>query len=264
MTTLTAQHISVQVDEKMVVYDVSLTLTGGEISILMGPNGSGKSTFMNALMGHPRYRVTEGTCILDGVDIGILPPHEKARAGLFLSPQHTPKVGGVTLTTFLHKVHTACTGETIDILEYYLQLRDMAKRYGIRDTLLDRPLTDGLSGGERKLSEVLQLIALRPQFALLDEIDSGVDVDVLRMVCDVIVRLAHEGTGFLIVSHHPSILDHITPTHVHLMAEGRLVRSAGHELAEEIHRDGFCNAIACPMVKTCKTKHEYEEETRAE
>jgi Fe-S cluster assembly ATP-binding protein len=160
----------------------------------------------------------------------------------------------VTLTTFLHKAHTVRTGETVDVLAYYLRLRDMAKEYGIRDDLLDRPLTEGLSGGEKKLSEVLQLVALKPRFAFLDEVDSGVDVDALRIVSRTVVRLAGEGTGFLIISHHPSLLDYVSPTHVHLMSGGVVVRSAGKELAADIHRDGFCKALACPLVRECDAR----------
>ncbi len=252
MSELTINHLFVTAGEKQVVFDVSLSLLAGEVAILMGPNGSGKSTLVNALMGHPHYTVTQGEVLLDGESILTLAPHERARKGMFLSLQHTPKVGGVTLATFLHAVHTARTGEQVDVLEYYLRMRDLADEYGIRKDLLDRPLTEGLSGGERKLSETLQLIAFKPQVACLDEIDSGVDVDALRVVCGAVSRLAHEGTAFLLISHHPSLLEHLSPQRVHLMANGRLVRSAGRELADLVHREGFCQAIACPMVEGCE------------
>jgi Fe-S cluster assembly ATP-binding protein len=254
MRTLKLQHISVEAEEKEVVHDVSLSLAEGEVSILMGPNGCGKSTLVNAVFGHPHYAVTKGKLLLDGKDTLKLRPDEKARRGLFLSLQHLPRVGGTTLATFLHKVHVAATGEASDILEYYLELRERAKELGIRDDLLDRPLTQGLSGGEKKLSELLQLAVLKPRFAVLDEIDSGVDVDAIRTVFAAVEKLRKEGTGFLLISHHPSLLEHVTPTHVHLMAGGKLVRSAGKELAQEVHKNGFCKAIECPLEPGCDAK----------
>lgn len=254
MPNLTIDHLSVAVGAVQIVSDVSLSLRSGEVAVLMGPNGSGKSTLVNALMGHPHYRLSAGRVLFDGEDITDLPVHEKARRGLFLSLQHTPKVGGVTLAAFLHKAHTVRTGEQVDVLEYYLNMRERAQEYGIRDDLLDRPLSDGLSGGEKKLADMLQLIALRPRFALLDEIDSGVDVDALKVVFRTIVRLAGEGTGFLVVSHHPALFEHLTPAAVHLMAGGRLVRSAGKELADLVHREGFCKAIECPLEPQCGSK----------
>jgi Fe-S cluster assembly ATP-binding protein len=254
MKSLKLKHISVEAEDKEVVRDVSLELAEGEVSVLMGPNGCGKSTLVNAIFGHPHYSVTKGKLLLDGKDVLKLRPDEKARKGLFLSLQHLPKVGGITLATFLHKIHTAATDTQTDILEYYLTLRERAKELGIRDDLLDRSLTQGLSGGEKKLSEVLQLAVLKPRFAILDEIDSGVDVDAIRTVFAAVETLRKEGTGFLIISHHPSLLDHVTPKHVHLMAGGKLVRSAGKELAQEVHKNGFCKAIECPLEPGCDAK----------
>jgi len=254
MSVLAIQGISVSVDEKEVVRDVSFTLNAVEVAVLMGPNGSGKSTLVNAVMGHPYYTVRGGKVVLGGEEVTALSPHEKAQRGLFLSLQHTPKIGGTTLAAFLHKAHTALTGETIDVLEYYLALREQAKAYGIRDDLLDRPLSEGLSGGEKKLADMLQLIALKPKVAMLDEIDSGVDVDAMKMVFRTIEQLVGEGMSVLLISHHPALLEHLSPAEVHLMATGRLVRSAGRELAEEIHREGFCKAIECPMQEGCEVR----------
>jgi len=254
MATLAIEQVSVAVEDRTVVEDVSFAFHAEEVAILMGPNGSGKSTLVNAIMGHPHYTVTNGALRIDGEDVLSLSPHEKAGKGLFLSLQHTPKVGGVTLTTFLHKVHTARTGVDIDVLEYYLSLRELAKKLNIDDALLDRPLSQGLSGGQKKLSEVLQFAALKPRFAILDEIDSGVDVDAMKAVFRAVETLRREGTGFLLISHHPSLLRHLAPSAVHLMAGGRLVRSAGKELAEEVYREGFCKAIECPLEPSCRSK----------
>jgi Fe-S cluster assembly ATP-binding protein len=219
----------------------------------MGPNGSGKSSLVNALMGHPHYSAT-GALHLNGRDILGARPEEKAQSGLFLSLQHTPKVAGVTLATFLHKVHVSKTGEDVSVLEYYLALREVAETFGISDSFLDRPLSAGLSGGEKKLSEALQLAVLKPRFAFLDEMDSGVDVDALKKLFGVVSALSAEGTSFLVISHHPSLLTHLTPDTVHIMQNGMLAKSGGRELAEVVLRDGFCAAIECPLVGGCEAK----------
>lgn len=254
MSRLELKNISVSAENKPVVSDVSLALESGRVAVLMGPNGSGKSTLVNAVMGHPNYTVTAGTLTLDGEEILALPPDQKAKRGLFISLQHIPKVGGINLATFLHKVHVSVTGKETDVLEYYLTLRELAKKYDIPETVLDRPITAGLSGGEKKLGEALQLAVLKPQFAILDEIDSGVDVDALKKVFAVIDTLKKEGTGFLIISHHPSLLSHLVPDHVHVMAGGKLMKSGGKELAELVLLDGFCKTIECPLEEHCDSK----------
>jgi len=254
MSTLELRNISVTAEQKPVVSDISLSLENGRVAVLMGPNGSGKSTLVNAVMGHPNYRVTAGTFVLDGEDILALPPDQKAQRGLFLSLQHIPRVGGINLATFLHKVHVSMTGKDTDVLAYYLELRETAKNLGIPEDLLDRPLTQGLSGGEKKLSEALQLAVLKPRFAILDEPDSGVDVDALKKVFSVIDTLKKEGTGFLIISHHPSLLAHLSPDTVYVMAGGKLMKQGGKDLAESVLRDGFCKTIECPLEEHCEAK----------
>jgi len=254
MQALSLHTVSVEAEGKPIVSDVSFDVPEGSVSVLMGPNGSGKSTLVNALMGHPHYAVTNGTLELNGEDILSLPVEKKAQQGLFLSLQHIPKVGGINLATFLHKVHVAQTGEESDVLEYYLELRERAKEYNIPEELLDRPLTAGLSGGEKKLSEVLQLASIKPTYAVLDEIDSGVDVDAMKKVFAAITTLKEQGTGFLIISHHPALLDHLHPEHVHVMANGRLMKSGGEEVAREVLESGFCKAIDCPLEPGCEGK----------
>lgn len=254
MSSLELIDISVSAEGKPVVSDVSLTITSGQVSVLMGPNGSGKSTLVNAVMGHPNYRVTAGELILDGENILDRAAHEKAKRGLFLSLQHIPKVGGINLATFLHKVHVSATGATTDVLEYYLTLRKLAQSLEIPEDLLDRPLTAGLSGGEKKLSEILQLAACAPRIAILDEPDSGVDVDALKKVFRAIDMLRTKGTGFLIISHHPSLLSNIAPDTVYVMAGGKLMKRGGRELADAVLRDGFCKVIECPLEEHCEAK----------
>jgi Fe-S cluster assembly ATP-binding protein len=188
----------------------------------------------------------------------MLSTEKKAKKGLFLSLQHVPKIGGVTLTTFLHKAYVATRDSDTSVLEFYVTLRDIAERFGIDTALLDRPLTAGLSGGEKKLSEVLQLAALKPRFAILDEIDSGVDVDALKKVFAAVRALALDGMGFLIISHHPSILEHLTPKHVHVMNAGTLARSGGVELADAVLSGGYCKVLNCPLEGNCHAKQTQE------
>lgn len=254
MNTLEIKNIRVEAEKKAVVKNVSFVVQEGTISVLMGPNGSGKSSLVNALMGHPNYKVTEGVILLNGEDITHLSTEKRAKKGLFLSLQHIPKVGGITLASFLHKAYVATHASDISILEFYLELREKADELTINPTLLDRPLTAGLSGGEKKLSEVLQLAILKPKFAILDEIDSGVDVDALHTVFKAVSMLQKEGTGFLVISHHPSLLTHLTPDSVHVMTKGSLVRTDGKELAEEILSKGFCVVANCGQVDGCAGK----------
>ena len=255
MATLELKKISVTTENKPIVSDVSLSLESGQVAVLMGPNGSGKSTLVNAIMGHPNYVLTKGKVFLDGKDITKQPTDKKAQAGLFLSLQHIPKVGGINLATFLHKVEVSRTGKESDVLKYYLKLRELAESYDIADSLLDRPLSQGLSGGEKKLSEALQLATLKPKVAILDEIDSGVDVDALKTVFLVIEKLKEEGTSFLIISHHPSLLSHVNPDKVFVMAGGKLMKSGGKELAQSVLKDGFCKVLECPLEGECKAKN---------
>jgi len=254
MSILELRNISVTAENKPIVSDVSLSLESGQVAVLMGPNGSGKSTLVNAVMGHPNYKVTSGELLFEGKNIINLRADEKARKGLFLSLQHIPKVGGINLATFLHKVEVSRTGKESDVLEYYLKLRELAESHGIADSLLDRPLSQGLSGGEKKLSEALQLATLKPKVAILDEIESGADVDALKTVFRVIEKLKGDGTSFLIISHHPSLLSHLTPDAVHVMAGGKLMKSGGKELAESVLKDGFCRVLDCPLEEHCDAK----------
>jgi Fe-S cluster assembly ATP-binding protein len=248
---LKLKNIFVEAGETQVVQDVSLEVTQGSVAVLMGPNGSGKSSLVNALLGHPHYHITKGTILLNGVDITQMSTEEKAKQGLFLSLQHTPSIGGITLASFLHKAYCAVHQSDVSILEYYAKLVDIAETLGIMRSLLDRPLTDGLSGGEKKQSELLQLVALEPKIAILDEIDSGVDIDALHTVFRVLERMKQNKVGCVVISHHPSLLDHISPDAVHVMSQGRLVRSDGASLAEEILEKGFCAVADCVHAGNC-------------
>jgi Fe-S cluster assembly ATP-binding protein len=239
MNTLELKNISVVADGKPIVDGASLILKTGEIHILMGPNGSGKSSLLNAIMGHPKYKISNGQILLDREDITMLATEKKARAGIFLSLQHLPEIAGVTLTNFLHKAYRAQKGGAATPLEFYKLMETRAKEFGIDPTFLKKHLNTGLSGGEKKQSEVLQLLALEPKFALLDEIDSGVDIDALKRVFAVIEYLRKNGVSFLLVSHYAKLLEHFTPDRVHVMKGGHIVASGGNELAERIGKEGF-------------------------
>ena len=239
MSTLLFNDISVSADDRALVDGVSLALSSGELHVLMGPNGSGKSSLLNAIMGHPKYRITKGMVSLDGEDITELPTEKKAKAGLFLSLQHLPEIAGVSMTNFLHRAHKEIKGSTMTPLEFYKYAEKLALDAGIDPVFLKKHVNSGLSGGEKKQSEVLQLLALEPKFAFLDEIDSGVDVDAMKKVYAVIERLKASGVGFLLVTHHTNILEYITADKVHIMRGGKLVASGDRALALQITQKGF-------------------------
>ena len=241
MSILALRDISVSAGEKTLIEGVSLSVESGKIHILMGPNGSGKSSLLNAVMGHPAYKLTNGAVMLDDEDITDLPTEKKAKSGLFLSMQHLPEIAGVSTTSFLHRAYKELKGSDISPLDFYKQTEKRAIEAGIDPAYLKRNVNSGLSGGEKKLSEVLQLIALEPKFAFLDEIDSGVDVDAMKKVYAGINALKEKGIGFLLVSHYPNILEHVTPDMVSVMRGGKVVAQGGAELAKKIAVNGFEN-----------------------
>ncbi len=227
MKTLEVQNVSVEVEGSEVVHDASFSLLPGTLTLLTGKNGSGKSSLVQALMGHPHYHITQGTIVLNGENITHLPPHERAKRGLFLSFQHVPKVGGVSLGTFLHKAYEATQCREIPALEFYLSLKERVESLGLNSSLLDRPVSEGLSGGERKQSELIQLLAFEPKYALLDEIDSGVDHVALARMFETIRSLAESSRiGFLLISHHPTLEALLSPHTVYRMEGGRLTTAS--------------------------------------
>ncbi len=240
MSVLEVNKLTIQTGGKTVVDGASFALASGEVHVLMGPNGSGKSSLLNAIMGHPNYKIVGGEIVLDEENITTLATEKKAHAGIFLSLQHLPEIAGVTLTNFLFRAHKSIKPEDeIAPLDFYKLMEGKAKEFGIDPTFLRKQLNTGLSGGEKKQSEVLQLLALEPKFALLDEIDSGVDIDALKRVFTVINALRAKGIGFLLVTHYSKLLEHITPDQVHIMKDGKIVASGGAELVEKISKEGF-------------------------
>ncbi len=231
--------LHVWVEDKEIVKGVDLTVREGEKHAVMGPNGSGKSTLAAAIMGHPAYRV-EGEILLDGEPVQELPPDERARRGMFLGFQYPVAVPGVTVANFLRAAVSARRGEEVPVREFRKMLNEAFEVLSIPREFMSRYLNDGFSGGEKKRLEILQMLLLAPRFALLDETDSGLDIDALKVVSQGINRAA-EGSdmGLLLVTHYQRILDYVRPDTVHVFMNGRIVRTGGPELAHQLEERGY-------------------------
>ncbi|GAA2551426.1 Fe-S cluster assembly ATPase SufC [Pseudonocardia hydrocarbonoxydans] len=235
-------HVSIAVDggTKEILTGVNLTIRGGETHAIMGPNGSGKSTLAYAIAGHPKYEVTSGEILLDGVDVLSMTVDERARAGLFLAMQYPVEVPGVSTANFLRSAATAVRGEAPKLRLWVKEVKAAMSDLDIDPAFVDRNVNEGFSGGEKKRQEVLQLSLLKPKFAVLDETDSGLDVDALRVVSEGVNRYREGGeTGVLLITHYTRILQHITPDVVHVFAGGKVVESGGPELADELEKNGY-------------------------
>ena len=239
-------HISVQ--QKPIIKGLSLTVQPGEVHALMGPNGSGKSSLANSLMGHPLYEVDSGEVIFDGVDVLELEPNERAKLGLFLAFQYPTAIPGVSLANFLRLAVSAVRGKEtngdekdrlIPMREFRRELREKMQQLGVDDSFARRYLNDGFSGGEKKRAEILQLAMLEPKIAILDETDSGLDIDAVRIVGDSVSRLVGPDLGVLIITHYPRLLEYIRPQFIHILLDGRIVESGGWELAEMLEAEGY-------------------------
>lgn len=235
---LETRDLRVQVGDKAIVKGVDLKVYPGEKHAVMGPNGSGKSTFAAALMGHPSLEV-QGEILLGGVPIQDLEPHERARRGMFLGFQYPVAVPGVPVANFLRAAAAARRGEEVPAGPFRKELFAAFEELEIPREFAIRYLNDGFSGGEKKRLEILQLAMLKPTFALLDEIDSGLDIDALRLVSGGINRAVDDGVGVLLVTHYQRILDYVKPDHVHVFMDGKVVRSGGAEQALELERIGY-------------------------
>jgi Fe-S cluster assembly ATP-binding protein len=234
-------HCSVAGTE--ILKGIDLTVERGRVHALMGPNGSGKSTLAFALTGHPHYEVTRGTVQLDGDDLLALPPDKRARAGLFLSFQYPAAIPGLKVANFLHAARQAVRPGDLAPAKFRALLMEKMDALGIDPAFMGRYLNDGFSGGEKKRVEMLQLAMLGPKYAILDETDSGLDVDALQDVCASLngLRASDEGksTGFLIITHYPRILQYVTPDVVHVMIDGRIAKTGGSDLAARIENEGY-------------------------
>jgi len=244
---LSINNLHAAIDGKEILRGVNLTIRQGEVHALMGPNGSGKSTLSYALMGHPNYDVTEGTATLDGRDLLEMEADERAKAGLFLAFQYPTSIPGVTVANFLrHAVSNVRNpdrkeGEDlISMRDFRKEIRAEMDELGMDPEFARRYLNEGFSGGEKKRAEVLQLAMLRPAFAILDETDSGLDIDAVRVVSEGINRVAAKnGTGVLVITHYQRILNYIKPGFVHILFGGRIVESGGPELVDVLEREGY-------------------------
>jgi Fe-S cluster assembly ATP-binding protein len=234
-------HASVSTDDgpKAILRGVDLTVKAGETHAIMGPNGSGKSTLAYAIAGHPKYEITSGQVLLDGESVLDMTVDERARAGLFLAMQYPVEVPGVSMANFLRSAATAIRGEAPKLRTWVKEVKGAMSDLGISEEFADRSVNEGFSGGEKKRHEVLQLALLNPKIAILDETDSGLDVDALRVVSEGINRFRGPENGVLLITHYTRILQHITPDFVHVFAGGRIVESGGPELADDLEKNGY-------------------------
>src|SRR4249919_2495804 len=220
---------------------VDLVIGAGEVHALMGPNGSGKSTLASTLLGSPEYQVTKGRIRFKGDDITAWPTDVRAKSGMFLAFQYPQEIQGVSVIQFLRQALSARKGIDLSVLELRLAIMDWMKRLGMDPSFADRYLNEGFSGGEKKRNEILQMAVLEPELAILDETDSGLDIDALRTVASGIreVRRDRPGLGIVLITHYQRLLDELAPDHVHILVGGRIVASGGLELAEQLERDGY-------------------------
>jgi Fe-S cluster assembly ATP-binding protein len=220
---------------------LSLRVAEGEVHAIMGPNGCGKSTLASALLGSPEYEIVDGTVTLRDDDVTQWSPDERARAGMFLAFQYPQEIPGVSVIQFLRQALSARKGIDLSVLELRLAVMDWMKRLGMDSSFVDRYLNEGFSGGEKKRNEIMQMAILEPEVAILDETDSGLDIDALRIVARGIreVRTERPTLGIVLITHYQRLLDEIQPDHVHVMMDGRIVASGGMELAERLEREGY-------------------------
>ncbi|WP_169974404.1 Fe-S cluster assembly ATPase SufC [Tautonia rosea] len=263
---LEIKNLRVAVEGKEILKGVDLTLRQGEVHALMGPNGSGKSTLSYALMGHPNYEILEGSATLNGVDLLEMEADERAKAGLFLAFQYPTSIPGVTVANFLRHAVTNVRNpdrkegeELIPMREFRKDLRSVMNELGMDPEFARRYLNEGFSGGEKKRAEVLQLAMLQPSFAILDETDSGLDIDAVRIVSEGVNRVAErQGTGVLVITHYQRILTYIQPQFVHILFGGRIVENGGPELVDQLEREGY-DWVRAKYPEAAKDEDELEE-----
>ncbi|HEX3733406.1 MAG TPA: Fe-S cluster assembly ATPase SufC [Mycobacteriales bacterium] len=244
MSTLEIKDVHATVntgdEEKPILKGVNLTVTSGQTHAVMGPNGSGKSTLAYAIAGHPRYTVTSGEILLDGQNVLELSVDERARAGLFLAMQYPVEVAGVSVANFLRTAATSLRGEPPAVRTWVKEVKAAMDKLGMDPSFAERNVNEGFSGGEKKRHEILQLELLKPKFAVLDETDSGLDIDALRVVSEGVNRVRESGeTGVLLITHYTRILRYIKPDAVHVFVGGRVVEEGGPELAERLEAEGY-------------------------
>ena len=240
MADLEIRNLHVRVEEREILKGVDLDVSRGEIHALMGPNGSGKSTLASTVLGHPEYEITEGTITFKGEDITESDPEDRAHAGLFLAFQYPVAIPGVSIANFLRMAINTGREDAINVKEFRTKLQHAVDLLDVDRAFTSRHLNDGFSGGEKKRAEILQMAMLEPEVAVLDETDSGLDIDALRTVAEGVAKLhAEQGMGALIITHYQRILHYIRPQFVHIMMDGRIVMNGGEELVERLEREGY-------------------------
>jgi Fe-S cluster assembly ATP-binding protein len=236
---LSVENLHVCVEGKEILKGLTLTVNAGEVHALMGPNGSGKSTLSFCMMGHPKYQITAGAILYKGRDIHELAPNERAAAGMFLAFQYPTAIPGVTIVNFLRAALRGVRGADVPVKEFRQIVKTQLKALGIPDAFMNRYVNDGFSGGEKKRLEILQMAVLAPSLAVLDETDSGLDIDALKTVAAGINSQRDPERGILLITHYQRLLDYVTPDVVHVMIDGQMVRSGGPELAHALEAKGY-------------------------
>lgn len=240
-STLIIKDLHVSIEGKEILKGVNLELKTGEIHTIMGPNGTGKSTLSSTIMGHPKYEVTQGEIYLDGENVLEMPVDERARKGLFLGMQYPSEISGVTNSDFLRSAVNArrSEGNEISIMKFIKEMDKKMNFLEMNEQYATRYVNEGFSGGEKKRNEILQLMMIQPKFAILDEIDSGLDIDALKVVSKGVNQMRGENFGCLMITHYQRLLDYITPDFVHVMMQGKIVKSGGAELALRLEAEGY-------------------------
>ncbi|WP_454190329.1 Fe-S cluster assembly ATPase SufC [Paenibacillus sp. Marseille-Q7038] len=240
-TNFVIEGLKAEIEGKEILKGINLSMKGGEIHAIMGPNGTGKSTLASALMGHPKYEVTDGSVTLNGEDVLEMEVDERARAGMFLAMQYPSEISGVTNSDFLRSAINARReeGSEISLIKFIRQMEGKMKELEMNPEFAHRYLNEGFSGGEKKRNEILQMMLLDPTLVILDEIDSGLDIDALRIVANGVNAMKNEDRGFLIITHYQRLLNYVKPDFVHVMMQGRIVKSGGPELAERLEAEGY-------------------------
>jgi Fe-S cluster assembly ATP-binding protein len=239
VSVLKIVDLHAKVEDKEVLKGLNLEVKQGEVHAIMGPNGSGKTSLAYVLMAHPRYKVTQGDILLDGQSILTLRTDQRAKLGLFLGFQYPVEVPGLRFGSFLRTLATEVRGDKTPLSQFYSQVKQNLKRLGFDESFLSRSLNEGFSGGEKKRAEIVQLMVSRPKFAVLDETDSGLDVDALKVVSEAINSMRGPEIAFILITHYQRILKYVRPDVVHILVDGRIVKSGDYSLAEEIERKGY-------------------------
>lgn len=240
--TLEIEDLHVSIEGNEILKGVTLTIKSGEFHAVMGPNGTGKSTLASAVMGHPKFEITQGSITLNGEDVLAMEVDERARAGLFLAMQYPSEITGVTTSDFLRSSMNARRdeGDEISLMKFIKEMDGSLAELNIDENMAQRYLNEGFSGGEKKRNEILQLLMLKPGISILDEIDSGLDIDALKVVAKGVNKIREEtGLGCLIITHYQRLLNYVEPDFVHVMMQGRIVKSGGKELAERLENEGY-------------------------